>query len=125
MNITKKYHIAAIILLVVSILLNVAPLATYVMLGLTSGAVIVEKVALTSTIFVVLIMSCVAWMNKTVMRSRIWLIMLGLFFCLDSIATPLIIIAITQVVDELIVCPLRARYKNRYTINKEIDKRNM
>lgn len=125
MNITKKYHIAAIILLVVSILLNVAPIATYVMLGLTSGAVIVEKVALTSTIFVVLIMSCVAWMNKTVMRSRIWLIMLGLFFCLDSIATPLIIIAVTQVVDELIVCPLRARYKNRYTINKEIDKRNM
>lgn len=125
MNITKKYHIAAIILLVVSILLNVAPLATYVMLGLTSGAVIVEKVALTSTIFIVLIMSCVAWMNKTVMRSRIWLIMLGLFFCLDSIATPLIIIAITQVVDELVVCPLRARYKNRYTINKEIDKRNM
>lgn len=124
MNITKKYHIAAIILLVVSILLNVAPLATYVMLGLTSGAVIVEKVALTSTIFVVLIMSCVAWMNKTVMRSRIWLIMLGLFFCLDSIATPLIIIAVTQVVDELIVCPLRARYKNRYTINKEIDKRS-
>lgn len=125
MTITKKYHIAAIILLVVSILLNVAPLATYVVLGLTSGAVIVEKVALTSTIFIVLIMSCIAWMNKTVMRSRIWLIMLGLFFCLDSIATPLIIIAVTQVVDELIVCPLRAHYKNRYTINKEIDKRNI
>ena len=95
MNITKKYHIAAIVLLVVSILLNITPLATYVIIGLTSSAVIIEKVALTSTIFIVLIMSCVAWLNKTVMRSRIWIIMLALFFVLDSIATPLIIVAVT------------------------------
>lgn len=125
MTITKKYHIVAVILLVLSILLNVTPLAAYTIIGLTSASLVVEKVALTSTIFVVLIMSVVAWINKITMRSRIWLIMLALYFCLDTIITPLLIIAVTQIIDEIIVCPLRKKYQNRYIINKEIDKRGV
>lgn len=120
---TKRYRLIAGLLLVATILLNVGPLATYSIIGLIEANLITEKVALTCTIFVVLILSAVAWVNKTTMRSRVWVIILGLYFCLDHFITPLLIIAITQVLDEWIVSPARKHYKNKYTINKELDKR--
>lgn len=120
---TKRYRLIAGLLLAATILLNVGPLAAYSAIGLAQADLITEKVALTSTIFVVLILSAVAWVNKTTMRSRVWVIILGLYFCLDHFITPLLIIAITQVLDEWIVSPARKHYKNKYIINKELDKR--
>lgn len=120
---TKKYRCWAAILLIISILLNVAPIAAYTIIGFVQADLIVEKVALTSTIFIVGIMSLVALVNKTTMRSRIWVILLGLYMCLDSFITPLIIIAITQILDEWFVSPIHKSCRNRYIINKEIDKR--
>lgn len=120
---TKKYKALATILLLFSIALNLAPLVGFTISGIVTAELVVEKVALTCTIFVVLIMSIVSWANKIVMRSKIWIIMLGLYFCLDNFVLPIIIIGVTQIVDELIVSPLRNHYRNKYTINKEIDKR--
>jgi hypothetical protein len=37
--------------------------------------------------------------------------------------TPLIIIAVCQVIDELIVCPVKNSLSNKLTISKELDKR--
>ena len=109
--------------MLLSLLFNVAPLATYTIIGLVGANLIVEKIALTCTVFVVLILSIVAWVNKTTIRSKVWVILLGLYFCLDYFITPLLIIAITQILDEWILCPLKAHYRNLYTINREIDKR--
>lgn len=120
---TKRYRIIAFLLLITTILLNVGPLAVYSIIGLIEANLVVEKVALSCTIFVVLILSAVAWVNKTTMRSRVWVIILGLYFCLDYFIVPLLIIAITQVLDEWIVSPARKHYKNKYIINKEFDKR--
>lgn len=123
--ITKKYRIIAVLLLIISILFNVAPLAAYTITGLVEADLTTEKVALTSTIFVVAILSVVAWVNKTTMRSRVWIVMLGLYFCLDSFITPLLIIAITQILDEWIISPLHKYYRNKYRINKEMDHRGV
>lgn len=122
---TKKYRIVSALLLIVSILLNVAPLGAYTIIGLSEANLVSEKVALVSTVFVVLILSVVAWVNKTTMRSRIWVVILGLYFCLDSFIAPLLVIAITQVLDEWFISPLHKHYKNKYIINKEIDKRGI
>ena len=124
-KITKNYRIIAAVLLILSILFNVAPLAAYTITGLVEADLTTEKVALTSTIFVVAILSVVAWVNKTTMRSRVWIVMLGLYFCLDSFITPLLIIAITQILDEWIISPLHKYYRNKYRINKEIDHRGV
>lgn len=124
-SITKKYRICAAILLIISILFNVAPLAAYTITGLVEADLVIEKVALTSTVFVVAILSVVAWVNKTTMRSRVWIVMLGLYFCLDTFVTPLLIIAITQILDEWIISPLHRYFRNKYTINKEIDHRGV
>lgn len=120
---TKNYRIKYWIFLIASILLNVTPLAVYTIMALCQGQLIYQKVALTMTVFVVFIMTVISMVNKITLRSRLWLILIGVYLCIGEILTPLIIIAVCQTVDEIIVHPLKMTYKNKLTISKEIDKR--
>ena len=122
---TKKLRTWLIILVVLSFLLNVGPVAVYAIMGLVEGTLLIEKVALSMTIFVVAILSVIAWANKLVLRSRLWILLAGLFFVLDAFAAPLIIIGVCQILDELIVSPIKHRVRTRYTINKEMDRRGV
>ena len=122
---TKKLRTWLIVLVVLSFLLNVGPVAVYAVMGLVQGTLLIEKVALSMTIFVVAILSVIAWANKLVLRSRLWILLAGLFFVLDAFAAPLIIIGVCQVLDELFVCPIKKRIKTRYIVNKEMDRRSV
>lgn len=122
---TKKLHVWLIILVALSLLLNVGPVAVYCVIAFVEGTVLVEKVALSMTLFVVAILSVIAWANKLVLRSRLWILLAGLFFVLDAFALPIIIIGACQVVDELLVSPIKKRVRVRYTINKEMDRRGV
>lgn len=122
---SKKYKLLFVLFFATSLLLNVAPVAIYVIDALSGGALVHEKVALCMTVFVVLIMSAVAWANKLVLRSRIWVIIIGLYFVLDYFVAPLLIIGVCQVIDEWIAAPLSKHYKNLYTINRQMDKRGV
>lgn len=120
---TKQYKALTILFKILSILLNVGPLAVYTIIALCESNLVVEKVGLVSTVFVVLVLTAIAFVQKVPMRSRIWIILIGLYLCLDSIMAPILIIGITQIVDEWIVCPFHKRFKEKLIINKEIDKR--
>lgn len=120
---TKKYRRLFWLFTILSLLLNIAAPAYYILDGLLGDGIIVEKVALSASVFIVILLSAVAYVNKTTMRSRIWILLLGLYVCLDTILTPLLIIAITQILDEWIISPLAKSYRNKLTINKQIDKR--
>lgn len=120
---TKKYRRLFWLFTILSLLLNIAAPAYYIFDGLLGDGIIVEKVALSASVFIVIMLSAVAYVNKTTMRSRIWILLLGLYVCLDTILTPLLIIAITQILDEWIINPLAKSYRNKLTINKQIDKR--
>lgn len=120
---TSRYKILSMMFSVISLTLNLAPIAIYVIKAYLGDGVTHEKVALSMTVFVVLIMSAVAWFNKVTVRSRIWVIIIGLYFTLDKFAEPLILIGVTQIVDEWIVSPIKKRFKNLHIINKAIDKR--
>ena len=120
---TKKYRRLFWLFTILSLLLNIAAPAYYIFDGLMGDGIIVEKVALSASVFIVVLLSAVAYVNKTTMRSRIWILLLGLYVCLDTILTPLLIIAITQILDEWIISPLAKSYRNKLTINKQIDKR--
>lgn len=120
---TKKYRRLFWLFTILSLLLNIAAPAYYIFDGLMGNGVIVEKVALSASVFIVILLSAVAYVNKTTMRSRIWILLLGLYVCLDTILTPLLIIAITQILDEWLISPLAKSYRNKLTINKQIDKR--
>lgn len=121
--ITKKYRLAATILLLVSILLNILPLGYYTVDALINAEFIMDQVKLCMTVFVVLIMSIVSWVNKTTSRSKIWVIIIGLYLCLDNFLVPLLLIGITQIADEWFVNPLHKSFRNKYIINKQIDRR--
>lgn len=123
MFMTKKLKAKYVTAALISLLLNVGPLLVFTIIAFISGTAIVHKVTLSMTLLLVLIFSIITLVNKTVFRSKLWILLIGLWLCLDNILTPLIVFAACQVVDELVVTSIKKYYKDRYKINKEIDKR--
>ena len=122
---TAKFRLLYWIFFAASLLLNVGPLAFYSIGSLCSASLVYEKVALCMTVFVVLIMTFVSMINHIALKSRLWIVLIGIYICLGEILTPLIVIACCQITDELIVSPLKGSFRNKYTINKELDLRGV
>lgn len=120
---TKKYKTLAVIFTILSVLCFIGPVGYFIVAGFISSTLVVEKVALSLTVVIVIILSLVALINKCALRSRIWILLIGLYICLDNIMIPLIIIAVCQVLDELVLSPLAKHFRSKFSINKEIDKR--
>lgn len=120
---TKRNGTLYLLFAFLSFALWFAPIATFTLIAILEGTLLYQKVSLAVTLFIVIIMTLVAVVNKVVMRSRLWIILIGVYICLHNIMTPLFVFAVCQIADELIVCPLKKRYKRKYQINKEIDGR--
>lgn len=120
---TPHYRTMYWIFAILSFMLNVFPIGFYTISALLSGELIYEKVALTMMVLVVLIMSIIAWANKVVLRSKVWIVIIGLYFVLDHFAAAIIILGACQIVDEIIVSRFKAHYQSKLSISKEIDKR--
>lgn len=120
---TPHYRTMFWVFAILSFLLNVFPIGFYTVSALLGGGVIYEKVALTMMVLVVLIMSIIAWANKVVLRSKVWIIIIGLYFVLDHFAAAIIILGVCQILDEVLVSRIKAHYKNKLTISREIDLR--
>lgn len=121
---TKKYLWAAIILTTLSILLSVGPALIFTVQGFMYSNLVVEKVALTGALTVAIIGSMMSLLSRVFQfRSRIWLILLALFFILDHFTVIILTLAITQILDELIFAPIAKHCRSKYSINREIDKR--
>lgn len=120
---TQKYKKLHVALLIITFILNVFPVAFYTVKAFIESTATVQKVALSSTIFIALILTGISLITKVSLRSTLWVIVIGLYFCLDSLMTMIIFVAVFQVVDEIIITPLRKSVKNKLIINKELDKR--
>ena len=120
---TKKYKILYIIFSVLSILATILPLSIYIIKGYAESDLISEKVCLTCAILLTLILSIVNIIFKYKLRSIIWILVLGIYICIDNILALIILIAVLSILDEFIFTPLKNSFKNKYTINKEMDKR--
>jgi membrane protein YdbS with pleckstrin-like domain len=83
----------------------------------------VTKTALALSITVAGILTLVNLLLKYSIRSTVWILLIGIYVALRNITPLLIIIAVCTIIDEFIVHPLYKHYKERYHINKEIDKR--
>ena len=94
MNATRKYRKLSFLFGSISVLLNIAPFTIYAFIALVDSALIYQKIALSMTVLVVAILSLVALVNKVAMKSRLWIILVGIYVCLGEIITPLIIIAV-------------------------------
>ena len=122
-DITKKYQRLAILFHALSIIVLVAPLAYYIILGFINGET-TEKFTLGITFVIAVILFIINVLFKYHIRSTLWILVLGIYFCMDNILPLLFMVAIGTILDEFVLTPLYKSYKNKCTINREIDKRN-
>jgi hypothetical protein len=114
---TKKLSKVQWLLRGLHILLNVAPIIVFIIIAFIHGD-IGTKATLGCTAIVALIMTLVAWTNKMAMKSRIWVVLIGVWLALDSFMIPLITIASTQLVDEIFIEPMMAANKTKLVANR-------
>ena len=120
---TKTYRKLYIFFLIVSIFLNVYPVMYYTIRAFIESDVVIEKVTLCSTVFIVVILTFVSLVTKVSLRSTLWILMIGLYMCLDNIIDMITLVAAFQIMDEMVVTPIKKRMKTKLTIHKELDKR--
>ena len=119
---TKKYKIKLNICRLLSFTLTVLPVIIYAIMGFMNGT-IGEKVSLGICVILALIFVLINIMFKYHIRSTLWVLLIGIYVCIDNIIPLLIIMATTTIIDEFVLVPLINKYKNKYIINKEIDLR--
>ena len=119
---TKKYKIKLNICRLLSFTITVLPVIIYTIKGFMDGS-IGEKVSLGICVILALMFMLINVMFKYHIRSTLWVLLIGIYVCIDNIIPLLIIMATTTIIDEFILVPLINKYKNKYIINKEIDLR--
>ena len=119
---TKKYKIKLNICRLLSFTITVLPVIIYTIKGFMDGS-IGEKVSLGICVTLALIFMLINVMFKYHIRSTLWVLLIGIYVCIDNIIPLLIIMATTTIIDEFVLVPLINKYKNKYIINKEIDLR--
>ena len=121
---TNKYKKLSILTFLLSAMCSLCPILIYVIKAFVDKDVQeVNKYTLGIMCSVALIVTIINIVAKLHLRCIPWILLLGIYVCLKNITALLVIMAITTIIDELILMPLHKSFKNKYTINKEIDKR--
>lgn len=121
-DITKHYLALSRLFLALSIIVTVVPLLVYVIMGFVNGEVH-EKITLGISFTVAVLLLAVNIIFKYHIRSVLWILVLGIYLCLDNILPLLLVVAIGTILDEFVLTPLHKSYKSKAKINVEIDKR--
>lgn len=109
---------------IVDFLVLIAPVLVYFFIGLGSGALVYQKVALVGMFAIALILTLfnMVWQKK--LRCPIWICLIGLFIAIQQWLLPLVVIlAISSIVDEFLLTPLIKYYKTKLIANKAMDER--
>lgn len=121
-NKTIRLRRSKIILGIISILLCYAPLLVALITGFSYSDNERGKVTLSICCIVALLLTLINIISKYSVRSTMWVLLLGAYAVLEDVMPYLIAIAICTIIDEFIITPLYKSVKNRYIINREIDK---
>lgn len=121
-DVTRNYKLKALLFQCLSILVLATPIIYYAVLGFIHGET-TEKFTLGITFVIAAIMLAINIIFKYHIRSTLWIVVLGIYICLDSIQVLLIMVAVGTILDEFLLTPLHKSYKSKATINREIDKR--
>ena len=121
---TNKYKKLSILTFLLSTICSLCPILIYVIKAFVDSDVKeVNKYTLGIMCSVALVVTLINIVAKLHLRCIPWILLLGIYVCLKDITSLLVIMAITTIIDELILMPLHKSFKNKYIINKEIDKR--
>lgn len=119
---TKKAKNRYILFKTLSACLTFLPLLVYVVMAFVSGEPL-EKFTMGCMVTIALVFVMLNVIMKYNIRSTVWVLILGIYLCLDNITPLLIIMAVSTILDEFVISKLASKYKNQFIINKEIDKR--
>lgn len=121
-DITKKYRKSYWLCKILSWCITLLPMLIFVIWGFVEGTPH-RKMALGGLMVIAIVLVVINILMKLSLRCVPWIMLLGIYICLQEITVLLIIMAVTTVVDELILTPLEKRFREKLVINKEIDKR--
>lgn len=121
-NKTIRLRRSKIILGIISLLLCYAPLLVALITGFSFSENERGKVTLSICCVVALLLTLINIISKYSVRSTMWVLLLGAYAVLEDVMPYLIAIAICTIIDEFIITPIYKSVKNRYIINREIDK---
>lgn len=102
-----------------------APLIVYIIIALVNGDIAVRyKVAVVSTTMVAIILTVFNVLSQKKLRCPIWILLIGLYVAIRDYLMPLIIIlAVTSILDDLVLSPLINYYHTKLIANKAMDER--
>lgn len=119
-DITKKYKSLYLIFMILSFCLTFMPFFVYLGIGYVQANT-AEKVVMSAITLGAIIIAAIGVISKYTFRGVGYLIIIALYIALQNVATPILVIAICTITDELVVTPLKKQFKEKYIINKEID----
>jgi len=121
---TKKLKRDLIIATVAEFLLNVFPVLYYTLIGISTKDIAAgKKVTLTLAAMFAGALLVINLITKHSMRSPLYIVLLGLYICLDNVLPVIVMILVCTIIDELFVTNIRKRISEKYRVNKEIDRR--
>ncbi len=123
-DVTKKYRTKYRICKTLSALMLLTPIIVYLVMGFVDGTT-GQKFTLGMCLTLALIFVLINIVFKHRIRSTLWVMLIGIYICVDNIIPLLILMATSTALDEFVFEPLAKGYKNKYTINREIDKRGL
>ena len=121
-DITKSYRKKYWACTILSWVVTFVPLMVFVIWGFIEGTPH-RKLALGGLMVLAAVLVVINILMKLSLRCVPWILLIGIYICLKEVTLLLIIMAVTTTLDELVLEPLAKTFKNKLTINKEIDKR--
>lgn len=121
-NVTQKYRKGYWCTLILSWVVTLSPIIAYTILGFMNGSA-GQKFTLGLMLILAIGLGVINILKKLSLRSTTWLMVLGVSLCLNEVTNLLIIMAVTTIVDELVIVPINKHCREKLSINKEIDKR--
>ena len=121
-NASKHYRDLALTYKALSIIVTLGPMMFYVIKGFIQGET-TQKFSMGACAVVAVILVAINIIMKVNLRSPLWILLIGVYICLGKIEVLLIVMAVTTMLDEFWFSPAYKNYKGKYTINREIDKR--
>ena len=106
---------------ILSVLVTLLPVIYYVIKGLSDGSVGSRQKGCMVCLAIMLYIINV--LMKYSIRSTVWILLLGVYVCLEDILPLILMLAIGTIIDEFVLSPLKKHYASVYCVNKEIDRR--
>lgn len=93
-------------------------------MGLGSGAIVAQKVALVGSVAVAAILTLLNIFLQRHLRAPLWVMLLGLYVAIQQYLLPIVVsLAVVSVLDDLVMTPLITKYKVKLEASRVYDER--